>query len=213
MGSVLQGSQTNPSRDAINEAVATLAFGGVLVMPTDSVYGIGCAATEGNPAHERIFEIKRRERSQTLPWLVADASDLHTYAAHVPEYAVKLAIRFWPGALTLVVPASNAVPPEYRAADGTVALRCPDSNLVREIARKLGSPLATTSANTHGKAAATSGSGIEARIVREADLTLDAGPAPVGVASTIVGCAGDRPQIFREGALSTGQIMRVALGE
>ena len=213
MGSVLQVSQTNPSRDAINEAVVTLAFGGVLVMPTDSVYGIGCAATEGNPAHARIFEIKRRERSQTLPWLVADASDLHTYAAHVPEYAVKLAIRFWPGALTLVVPASNAVPPEYRAADGTVALRCPDSNLVREIARKLGSPLATTSANTHGEAAATSGSGIEARIVREADLTLDAGPAPVGVASTIVGCAGDRPQVFREGALSTGQIMRVALGE
>ena len=213
MGSVLQVSQTNPSRDAINEAVATLAFGGVLVMPTDSVYGIGCAATEGNPAHERIFDIKRRERSQTLPWLVADASDLHTYAAHVPEYAIKLAIRFWPGALTLVVPASNAVPPEYRAVDGTVALRCPDSNLVREIARKLGSPLATTSANTHGEAAATSGSGIEARIVREADLTLDAGPAPVGVASTIVGCAGDRPQVFREGALSTGQIMRVALGE
>ena len=213
MGSVLQVSQTNPSRDAINEAVVTLAFGGVLVMPTDSVYGIGCAATEGNPAHERIFDIKRRERSQTLPWLVADASDLHTYAAHVPEYAVKLAIRFWPGALTLVVPASNAVPPEYRAADGTVALRCPDSNLVREIARKLGSPLATTSANTHGEAAATSGSGIEARIVREADLTLDAGPAPVGVASTIVGCAGDRPQVFREGALSTGQIMQVALGE
>ena len=213
MGSVLQVSQTNPSRDAINEAVVTLAFGGVLVMPTDSVYGIGCAATEGNPAHERIFDIKRRERSQTLPWLVADASDLHTYAAHVPEYAVKLAIRFWPGALTLVVPASNAVPPEYRAADGTVALRCPDSNLVREIARKLGSPLATTSANTHGEAAATSGSGIEARIVREADLTLDAGPAPVGVASTIVGCAGDLPQVFREGALSTGQIMQVALGE
>ena len=213
MGSVLQVSLTNPSRDAINEAVVTLAFGGVLVMPTDSVYGIGCAATEGNPAHERIFDIKRRERSQTLPWLVADASDLHTYAAHVPEYAVKLAIRFWPGALTLVVPASNAVPPEYRAADGTVALRCPDSNLVREIARKLGSPLATTSANTHGEAAATSGSGIEARIVREADLTLDAGPAPVGVASTIVGCAGDRPQVFREGALSTGQIMQVALGE
>ncbi len=213
MGSVLQVSQTNPSRDAINEAVATLAFGGVLVMPTDSVYGIGCAATEGNPAHERIFDIKRRERSQTLPWLVADASDLHTYAARVPEYAIKLAIRFWPGALTLVVPASNAVPPEYRAADGTVALRCPDSNLVREIARKLGSPLATTSANTHGEAAATSGSGIEARIVREADLTLDAGPAPVGVASTIVGCAGDRPQVFREGALSTSQIMQVALGE
>ena len=207
MGSVMQVSQGEPTRSEIDEAMAVLAFGGVLVMPTDSVYGIGCAATPGNHAHQRIFAIKKRDLAQTLPWLVADAKDLKRYAAELPAYALKLAKRYWPGALTLVVRASDAVPVEYRAADGTIALRCPDSNLVRALVRAVGAPLATTSANTHGEAAATSGSGVEPRIVAEADLTLDAGPAPVGVASTIVGCTGPEPVIYREGALATVEIM------
>ena len=207
MGSVVRVSQDRPGRAVLDEAVATLAFGGVLVMPTDSVYGIGCAATPANPAHTRIFEIKHRDLAQTLPWLVADASDLATYGADIPAYAVELAVKYWPGALTLVVRASDAVPDEYRAADGTIALRCPNSNLVRELARTVGAPLATTSANTHGEAAATSGAAVEERIVAEADLTLDAGPAPVGVASTIVGCLGPEPQVFREGAISTEEIL------
>ena len=207
MGSLIRTSQSAPSRSVVDEAVATLAFGGVLVMPTDSVYGIGCAATPANPGHERIFAIKHRDRTQTLPWLIADPSDLTVYGADVPAYAVELAVRYWPGALTLVVRASDAVPPEYRAADGTIALRCPDSELVRTLARSVGAPLATTSANTHGQAAATSGSGIEERIVEEVDLSLDAGPAPVGVASTIVGCLGPEPVIFREGAITEAQIL------
>ena len=207
MGSLIRTSQSAPSRSVVDEAVATLAFGGVLVMPTDSVYGIGCAATPANPGHERIFAIKHRDRTQTLPWLIADPSDLTVYGADVPAYAVELAVRYWPGALTLVVHASDAVPPEYRAADGTIALRCPDSELVRTLARSVGAPLATTSANTHGQAAATSGSGIEERIVEEADLSLDAGPAPVGVASTIVGSLGPEPVIFREGAITEAQIL------
>ena len=207
MGSVVRVDQQNPSRSVLDEAIATLAFGGVLVMPTDAVYGIGCAALPGNAAPERIFEIQQRDRAQTLPWLVADASDLATYGADVPDYAVKLAVRYWPGALTLVVRASDAVPPEYRAADGTIALRCPDSNLVRMLARKVGAPLATTSANTHGEAAATSGSGVEPCIVELADLTLDAGPAPVGVASTIVGCTGETPVVFREGAITAQDVL------
>ena len=206
MGSIVRVDQAHPSRSVVDEAVAMLAFGGVLVMPTDSVYGIGCAATPANPAHERIFAIKHRDRAQTLPWLVADVSDLERYACDVPAYAVALAVAYWPGALTLVVRASDAVPAEYRAADGTIALRCPDSNLVRTLARGVGAPLATTSANTHGEAAATTGSGVEERIVAEADLTLDAGPAPVGVASTIVSCLGPRPQVLREGAISTAEI-------
>lgn len=208
MGSILKVDQSNPAREVLDEAVATLAFGGVLVMPTDSVYGIGCAATPNNPAYERIFTIKHRDRTQTLPWLVADASDLLTYGKDVPTYAIELAMRYWPGALTLVVNASEAVPEEYRAQDGTIALRCPNSNLVRQLARKAGAPLATTSANTHGEAAPTSGNGIENRIIEEADLTLDAGPAPVGIASTIVSCLNPEPLILREGALSRSEVLR-----
>ena len=210
MGAILRVSQDNPSREVLREAAATLAFGGVVVMPTDSVYGIGCAATPDNPGHLRIFDIKRRERTQTLPWLIADFEDLSRYALGVSDAALALAMQFWPGALTLVVNASDAVPQEYRGADGTIALRMPDSNLVRELSRLTGAPLATTSANTHGEAAATSGSSVEARIVEEADLTLDAGPAPVGVASTIVSLVGKEPKVLREGAIPAHQIIKIA---
>lgn len=211
MGAVVPISQDDPRAEDLRAAEEVLRRGGVLVMPTDSVYGIGCAATPGNPGHGRIFTIKRRDRTQTLPWLVGDAGDLLAYGRNVPAWMERLAQEFWPGALTLVVEASDAVPAEYRAANGTIALRVPDSNLVRALARSVG-PLATTSANTHGEAAATSGAGVEPRIVEAADLTLDAGRAPVAVASTIVGCEGGVCRIYREGALSA-QLVRQAIGD
>ncbi|MBR2684096.1 MAG: threonylcarbamoyl-AMP synthase [Atopobiaceae bacterium] len=210
MGEVLLTNQDHPSEDVLSRAVYELAAGGVVVMPTDSVYGIGCAAFAGNPAHQRIFSIKHRDPSQTLPWLVADFDDLTRYAAELPPSAFELVTQFWPGALTLVVRASEQVPPEYRGADGTIALRMPDSHLVRELSRRVGMPLATTSANTHGEAAATSGSGVEARIVAEADLTLDAGPAPLAIASTIVSLVGTEPRVLREGAIPAHQIIKIA---
>ena len=209
MGITLRTNQDAPDRMALETAVSFLCKGGVLVMPTDSVYGIGCVATPGNPAHEKIFAIKQRDRAQTLPWLIADSQDLHLYAKDVPLWMERLANELWPGALTLVVDASDAVPPEYRAADGTVALRVPDSNLVRMLAREVG-PLATTSANTHGATAATSGADVEQHIVQEADLTLDAGPAPVAIASTVVGIREGKLCIYREGAIPTARIMELA---
>lgn len=207
MAEPIRIDQMAPNVAEVARCAEVLGAGGVVVIPTDSVYGIACAAFADNPAHARIFEIKHRERSQTLPLLVGSTEDLPRLSAELPDFAESLAERYWPGALTLVVHASDAVPPEYRAADGTIALRCPDSELVRTLARSVGAPLATTSANTHGQAAATSGSGIEERIVEEADLSLDAGPAPVGVASTIVGCLGPEPVIFREGAITEAQIL------
>lgn len=206
MGGIRTVDQRHPSRAAVDEAVALLRAGGVLVMPTDSVYGIGCAATPGNPAHECIFAIKERPRDMALPWLVADAGDLMRFSAELAPAAAKLAAAFWPGALTLVVRAGDEVAPEYVAADGTIALRLPDSPLVREIARRLGCALATTSANTHGEAAAVSGSGVEAAIVEAADLTLDAGPAPIAIASTIVDVSCTEPRILRVGAISPEDI-------
>ena len=113
MGAILATSQTNPSSEVVERTSEVLRAGGVAVLPTDSVYGICCAATPENPAHGRIFDIKRRDRAQTLPWFVADAADLAVYGRSVPEWALRLAERHWPGALTIVVRASDAVPPEY----------------------------------------------------------------------------------------------------
>lgn len=211
MGAVVSVSQDKPAIDVVSRAAFCLTNQGVLVMPTDSVYGIGCAALPNNPAHLRIFEIKHRDVAQTLPWLVADVDDLDRYGVDVPAWTHAMARQFWPGALTLVVKASPEVPPEYqRQGDQTIALRCPDSNLVRTLARMVGVPLATTSANTHGAPSATSGSSVEPRIVQEANLTLDAGPAPLAVASTIVDCTSDRPRILREGAIDSVELLRLA---
>ena len=210
MGEVIRVSQENPRREDVARAAEVARAGGVLVLPTDSVYGIACAAAPGNPAHARIFDIKRRDRAQTLPWFVADASDLDRYGEDVPAWAHRLAQRYWPGALTIVVRASAEVPPEYAqpGEDGpTIALRVPGSELDRAIVRALGAPLAQTSANTHGAPSATSGAGLEPGIVAAADLVLDAGPAPVGVASTIVDATGPAPRVLRAGALTEAEVL------
>nr|WP_075577216.1 L-threonylcarbamoyladenylate synthase [Olsenella timonensis] len=210
MGAVLHASQVNPDGPTVARAAATLRDGGVVVLPTDSVYGICCAATPGNPAHGRIFDIKRRDRAQTLPWFVADVDDLARYGLDVSARALRLAERLWPGALTIVVRASAEVPPEYaQPGDGgaTIALRVPASDLDRAVVRALGVPLAQTSANTHGAPAATSGSGLDPAIVAAADLVLDAGPAPVGVASTIVDATSDELRILRAGALDEAEVL------
>lgn len=209
MGEVIKVDQQNPSTEVVERAAQVLLSDGVIVMPTDSVYGLGCAARAGNPGHGRIFRIKHRDLAQTLPWLVASASDLDRYGRDVPAWARELVRRWWPGALTLVVRSSGEVPAEYRRADtGTIALRLPGSRLMVELVRRTGYPLANTSANTHGRPSATSGHGVEPRIVGEVDLTLDAGPAPIAVASTIVDCTTPRPQVLREGAIEAAEIAR-----
>lgn len=215
MGAVVPVSQQAPDAATLARAAAALRAGGVLVVPTDSVYGLACAATPGNPAHDRIFRIKRRDRAQTLPWFVADPSDLDVYGTDVPAWAHRLAAAHWPGALTLVVRASAEVPPEYAqaaaaGAPATIALRVPGSELCRALVRAVGAPLAQTSANTHGAPAATSGHGVEPAIVEAADLTLDAGPAPVGVASTIVDATGAAPRVLRAGALGEAEVLLAA---
>ena len=199
-GRIVACSQDDPSEEVLADAVSVLERGGVVVMPTDSVYGIGAAAKPGNPGHARIFEIKRRDLAQTLPLLVADASELARLAVDVPQWANELAEKAWPGALTLVVRASEAVSEQFCRPDGTVALRVPDSNLVRELARRVG-PLAVTSANTHGMPAPATSDDIERRIAEAADLTLAAGPTPAGEASTIVDATGPEPKVIRQGAL------------
>ena len=208
-GRIVDCDQQDPDPSVLADAASVLRAGGVVVMPTDSVYGIGAAATSDNPGHDRIFDIKRRDRSQTLPLLVSDPSELGRLSTRVPAWASRLAERLWPGALTLVVHASEAVPEQYRRSNGTVALRVPDSPLVRALAREVG-PLAVTSANTHGMPSPASSDDIERRIAEAADLTLAAGLTPAGVASTIVDATGAEPKVLREGAIPADAIAAIA---
>ena len=123
------------------------------------------------------------------------------FGADVAPWARRVAEAFWPGALTIVVNASPAVPADYRAADGSVALRVPNSELVRALARRLGGALAVTSANTHGAPSPASFDELEPSVAAAVDLAYDAGAAPVGIASTIIDARGDDLQVLRAGAI------------
>ncbi len=180
---------------------------GVAVLPTDSVYGIGALAVAGNPGHGRVFAIKGRDRSQTLPLLIGSSEDLEVYGEGVPGWASRAARELWPGALTFVVRASGELPGEYKAADGTVALRVPDAPLVREVIARVGAPLAMTSANTHGAPSPASFDELEGVLVAQADVVVDGGACPVGTASTIVDATGASPRILREGSVTLDDVL------
>ena len=191
----------------LDEVAQVLRSGGVAVIPTDTVYGVA-QSIEANPAGPcRIFELKRRDSSKVVPWLVGSHADLEKYGSNVPSYALELARSFWPGGLTLVVPASEHVPVPYRAADGTVALRMPDCAPVLRIIRKLGCPLAATSANTSGFPAPVDPADLEPRIVDEADVTLSHVTTPNEESSTIVACPPCGPAFIRDGAVPKERIL------
>ncbi len=207
MGKTYQVDQENPSADVINVAASILRDGGVAVYPTETVYGIGARASAGCPGAQELFEIKRRDRRKAIPWLVEDISALDIYGQDVPEYAYTLAKKYWPGALTIVVPASDKVPEDFKAHDGTIALRAPDSPLVRALIKAVGEPLVTSSANTHTLPAPTKYEELEDRIAAQADVVLDGGETKCKKASTVISCIGPRPLVWRDSAIPIEEIM------
>ena len=204
--------------DNLGPAADCLTAGGLALVPTETVYGVGVAvsAFATNPetpgpdtGYGRIFTLKQRELTQTVPWLVDGPAALERYGKDVPHSICALAGKLWPGALTLVVPAADDVPLFMRAADGTVALRASASPVVQELIARCGSPLAVTSANTHGKPAPISFDEVEPRILAGVDVAIDAGETPCRDASTIVAVRDGELQILREGALTVREIRAV----
>jgi release factor glutamine methyltransferase len=211
MSKVFHIDPENPSAEVINLAATVLRDGGIVVFPTETVYGIGAAAHSCFGPHE-IFDIKVRPLEKPLPWLVEDEDALDIYGVEVPEYAHNLAKAFWPGALSLVVKASDVVGKDFRADDDTVALRSPDHEVVMELIQASGGPIIATSANTSGMPAPGDFADVEERILAAADVVLDGGETAHRMASTVVGCTGPEPVILREGAIPSDQIMAAARG-
>lgn len=206
------------AHDNLGPAADCLTAGGLALVPTETVYGVGVAIsafavnleTPGpDTGYGRIFTLKQRELTQTVPWLVDGPAALERYGKDVPHSICALAEKLWPGALTLVVPAADDVPSFMRAADGTVALRASASPVVQELIARCGSPLAVTSANTHGKPAPISFDEVEPRILAGVDVAVDAGETPCRDASTIVAVRDGELQILREGALAVREIRAV----
>ena len=196
--------------DAAGRAVAieVLRSGGIVALPTDTVYGI--AVSLDTPAGiERLFHVKRRPPDKGIALLLDDAAQAAAIAVMGPA-ASALAGSCWPGGLTVVVPLRPDVPfPEALNAGGqTIGLRVPDHATPRALAAAVG-PLPTTSANVSGLPEARDATEILDRLGDGIDLILDGGPAHGGSASTVVDCSGEPPRILRVGATSISQVAAI----
>lgn len=189
-------------RDSIEQAVAVLRSGRVVAFPTDTVYGLGAHGFMA-AAIEKLYAIKERDRRKAIPLLIARVEDVTSVAVQVPEIAWRLAERFWPGAVTLVLPKAAAVLDVLTAGGDSVAVRVPAHDVALKLISALGAPLAATSANLSGQPEALTAEGVRAALGERVKFVLDGGRCPGGVPSTVVDVTVVPPLIRRPGALAS----------
>lgn len=192
----------HPERDAdaIPQAAAILRRGGLLGIPTETVYGLGADALN-ETAVRHIFEAKGRPQDNPLIIHVPDASWLERYCREVPETAYRLAERFWPGPLTMILPRRENVPLQTTGGLETVGVRCPDHPVTRAIIEAAGVPVAAPSGNTSGRPSPTTAGHMAEDMDGKIDGIVDGGPCAVGVESTIIDLTVTPPRLLRPGGL------------
>jgi L-threonylcarbamoyladenylate synthase len=194
-----------PPEAALGAFAETAMAGELLLFPTDTVYGLGARADSGL-ALAAIFEAKQRPADLPLPVLVGDREGLRRVVASWPPAAEALAVAFWPGPLTLVLPRRSDLPPVLTAGGDAVGVRLPDHPALCAWLRACPFPVAVTSANLSGQAPAVTAGEIAPALLTAAGLLLDDGSCPGGVASTVVDLCGPEPQVLRAGPVSEAQI-------
>jgi L-threonylcarbamoyladenylate synthase len=191
---------------AKQETLSIINSGGVVAVPTDTVYGIACSVENPN-AIQSLYQIKIRESIKAIPVLLADFAQISLVAKDLNENARKLAQFFWPGALTLILQ-KNEFLPQNLTVYSTVGVRIPDHDWLRTIMRESG-PLAATSANISGEASPSTANQVLHQLKGRLELVIDGGESKGGISSTVVDCSGKEIQILRLGGISQDQIQSV----
>ncbi|MBI4481442.1 MAG: threonylcarbamoyl-AMP synthase [Acidobacteria bacterium] len=196
--------------EEIDRVAAVLRGGGVIVYPTDTVYGIGCNPYRDD-AVERIYSLKGREERKPFLLLVSDADMVGHLARPLPPLFRKLTDRFWPGPLTLVLPASPIAPLRIANILGTVAVRHADFPFVNRLIERCRFPLVSTSANLAGQPPLTDGLRAAAEWPHGVDLVVDGGVSFRDTPSTVVDLCGGEPRVLREGAIPRATVQEACL--
>ena len=189
-------------------AAEIIKYGGLVAIPTETVYGLGANGLDEN-AVAKIFEAKGRPQDNPLILHICGPEQIGDFCKDIPEKAYALAEAFWPGPLTMVLPAKDIVPKRTTGGLPTVAVRCPDSSVTREIIRLSGVPLAAPSANLSGKPSTTTAEHVRHDHEGKIELIVDDGPCRVGVESTIVDLTEERPRLLRPGGITPEQLLEV----
>jgi len=206
---------SNCSADALATAAQALKDGSLVAFPTETVYGLGADATNA-AAVARIYGVKGRPSDHPLIVHIADLKYLEQWISDIPEYAIALARKFWPGPMTLILRRSELAEDFVTGGQNTVGIRIPDNALALGLLaafHKLGGAgIAAPSANRFGQVSPTTAEAVKEEIgdyLSETDLVLDGGPSAVGLESTIIDCTGDLPRILRPGAITISMIEEV----
>jgi len=190
---------------AIQQAMSALRQGGLVAFPTDTVYGVGALVGDAQ-AIAQLYVVKGRGSEKAIPVLLSDPGELEQIAAEVNDAAQRLAARFWPGPLTLVLPKQASLPEELSALP-SVGVRMPNHPVALALMRLTG-PLAVTSANISGSASPVTAHEVLVQLGGRIPLVLDGGRTPGGISSTVVDCTSGEPRILRLGPISLQEILR-----
>lgn len=201
----LRVTDVHADGDLIAHAGAALRDGGLVALPTETVYGLGADAHDAR-AVRRIFAAKGRPADNPLIVHLAAADELDRVAATITPLARSLARRFWPGPLTVVLDAAAGLPQVTTGGLSTVAVRVPDHPVARAVIGAAGVAVAAPSANRSGRPSPTTADHVAADLTGRIDVLVDAGPTGLGVESTVVDARGPRPVVYREGALTREQL-------
>lgn len=194
-----------PQRDAIQEAAKWIVNGGVVAIPTDTLYGLAADPFSAE-AVARVFAVKGRSAERALPLIAADPAQVSAHLGRLSADAQRLATRFWPGPLTLLVAAPRALAKAVTGGTGKVGVRVPADAVARAICAAVGRPITATSANISGDAATADPQQVELALGDRIDLLIDTGATPGGAPSTIVDATGARPALVRAGAIAWDDI-------
>ncbi len=198
----------NPNRPAVStlkKAAAIIKKGGLVVLPTDTVYGLVCDAT--NPeAVRKLFQIKKRPLSQPLSIALSDLLHIYKYVENLPNLAEVLAKKFLPGPLTLVINKSKLIPDVVTAGRDDIGIRIPDSKIVLMLIKLTRRPIVIPSANIHNRPSPTTAQQALKDLNGKVDLILDGGKTKYGIESTVVSLTNNEIKILREGEISTEEI-------
>ena len=207
MTSVMDCTTEEGLAAGVAAAAEAVRGGEVVVLPTDTVYGVGADAFDSD-AVAAVLAAKGRGREMPLPVLIPNPQTVDGLAAGVPAYARDLIKAFWPGPLTLVLQSQSSLMWDLGESNGTVALRMPQNDTALRLLAEVG-PMAVTSANLTGQPPAQTVLDAATQLGSVVSVYLDAGPSGGSLASTILDCTRDSPVILRAGAVSAGQIQEV----
>ena len=185
-------------------AAELLKNGGLVAIPTETVYGLAADATNG-AAVERIFKAKGRP----LIVHISSYEQLERLVSHIPEHAKRLMETFWPGPLTVILPKSNLIPDQVSAGLPTVAVRLPSHPVARAVIQEAGVPLAAPSANVSGSPSPTAAAHVLHDLDGKIDAVIDGGPCTIGLESTVITLAEETPVLLRPGAVTLEQLQQV----